>query len=108
MIVNSSQLGSILPSTDPQPALMVTEVGDAKWRKVFKEIKTNQRLAYAQSKNAVREHQAWVNVDSSDDWGSIPADELAGLHGPVIIPNPKQIPYENLVDWVDVENENAS
>ena len=40
-----------------------------------------------------------------EDWGSIPEEELEELREPMIIPNPLQIPYDQLVDFSEENDE---
>ncbi|MFT3991208.1 MAG: hypothetical protein QM680_07340 [Luteolibacter sp.] len=83
--------------------LKIVEINDEEWA-AFKRMEAAQRLEYALSEEAIRDHEAWVNAPmaSDDEWGSIPEEEEAELREPVIIPNPDQIPYDELVDFSEL------
>ena len=88
------------------PPLTIIEVDDEGWAE-FKKMEGEQRREYAQSAAAVHDHEAWVNAPMAedDDWGSIPEEEQEELREPKIIPNPLQIPYDQLVDFSEENDE---
>lgn len=82
-----------------QPPLKITEVDDEGWA-AFKREEAEHRQEYASSELAKKDHEAWLHTKPAgdDEWGSIPAEEAENLHWPKIIPNPMQIPLDELVD----------
>jgi hypothetical protein len=79
------------------PPLKIVEIDDEGWA-AFKRVEGEQRREYAQSTEAIRDHEAWVNAPMADDedWGSIPEEDWVE---PVIAPNPNEIPWDQLYDW---------
>lgn len=81
----------------PQKLLRIAEIDDEGWA-AFKKMEGEQRQEYAQSHEAILDHNAWVNspMAEDDEWESVPTDEWVE---PQIVPNPHGIPWELLYDW---------
>jgi len=89
--------------TQPEPQhspLKIVEIDEEGWA-AFKKLEGEQRREYSKSPDAVRDHEAWLYAPmaADDEWGSVSEATEEDWVEPVIVPNPDQIPWDDLYDW---------